>query len=716
MKLGRYFKQLGLLCGASLLVACGGSSGSSSSNKAPVITSAATFSVAENQLSAFTITATDEDNDTIVYSLEGGADVGMFNIGSSTGVVTFKVAPDYETKSSYSIVVGADDGSDKTTKSITVSITDVFEPALTSMPVITSLATATVPENQFSAITIVASDFSNSTMIYSIEPGADASSFDINSSTGVVTFKVAPDYETKSSYTFVAAAYNGSLKGTKSITITVSDIAENSEAVITSASAVSVAENQTSILRVTATDADGDTLSYLISGGVDATSVAINSSTGVLVFTVAPDYETKSSYSLIVGVSDGSSITTQELNITITDVAEGSAPIIATTSTQNANENQSRAFVVVATDIDADVITYTIEGGADANKFDINASSGVVTFKVAPDYETKSSYVVMVGAKDATHTTTKEITVSINNLDGASLVPQTAQTTSYVADDDGDYESGVTREFKDKSISLLGASFGHTLIDKATSLEWFNESVSDANHSGAQSFCENSVFALKSDWRLPTIDELNTLANRSKSNPVSFSELDGMKSSGFYWSLTAYKRGASSNMHYIYAMNGGLSLAWGDTLNGHVRCVRDTKEPRYEPLNRSNSVVYDAVHGLEWSDYSGLIFVNGGVRPNSIKEGTFAEAIAGCESLYSANKRDWRLPNINELATVVDFDKSSGSIFDNAFSLHSSGDYISSTTYEQSNSSALYINSKGFILAGSKSRTYKYRCVRTTGD
>lgn len=51
-------------------------------------------------------------------------------------------------------------------------------------------------------------------------------------------------------------------------------------------------------------------------------------------------------------------------------------------------ENQTAVTTVTATDLNAaDVLTYSISGGADAAKFAINASTGVLTFVAAPDYE-----------------------------------------------------------------------------------------------------------------------------------------------------------------------------------------------------------------------------------------------------------------------------------------------------------------------------------------
>ena len=61
---------------------------------------------------------------------------------------------------------------------------------------------------------------------------------------------------------------------------------------------------------VTATDADGDSLTYSISGS------EINiSGSGVLTFASVPDYETKNSYTATVTVSDGTDSVTQAITV-----------------------------------------------------------------------------------------------------------------------------------------------------------------------------------------------------------------------------------------------------------------------------------------------------------------------------------------------------------------------------------------------------------------
>jgi len=99
---------------------------------APSVSSSATASVAENQTSAIDVNAT--DTNTITYSISGG-DSASFSIDSSSGVVTFDSAPDYETKSSYSFTATATDTAGNTdTQSVTITVTDVDDanPTLSS--------------------------------------------------------------------------------------------------------------------------------------------------------------------------------------------------------------------------------------------------------------------------------------------------------------------------------------------------------------------------------------------------------------------------------------------------------------------------------------------------------------------------------------------------------------------------------------------------------
>jgi len=106
-------------------------------NEGPTVTSLATASVAENTTAVMTVTATDPDlNATLNYSIQGGADQAVFTIVPSTGVLTFKAAPDFENPTDsgannvYDVIVGVSDGTNTGTKAVTVTVTDVVEQTL----------------------------------------------------------------------------------------------------------------------------------------------------------------------------------------------------------------------------------------------------------------------------------------------------------------------------------------------------------------------------------------------------------------------------------------------------------------------------------------------------------------------------------------------------------------------------------------------------------
>ena len=165
--------------------------------------------------------------------------------------------------------------------------------------------------------------------------------------------------------------------------------------------AVSIAENTTAVTTVTATDPDvGQTLSYSIIGGADASKFTIGSTTGALSFVTAPNFELPTDaggnnvYDVTVQVSDGhGGIDTQAIAVTVTDVFENSAPIITSngggnTAAVSIAENTTAVTTVTATDPDVgQTLSYSIIGGADASKFTIGSTTGALSFVTAPNFE-----------------------------------------------------------------------------------------------------------------------------------------------------------------------------------------------------------------------------------------------------------------------------------------------------------------------------------------
>ena len=92
------------------------------------------------------VTATDDDNDTLEYSLEG-TDAASFEIDSSSGQISTVSGTNYdrESDSSYSVTVKADDGEGGTdTISVTINLTDVEEkPLAPDAPTVSSVENST---------------------------------------------------------------------------------------------------------------------------------------------------------------------------------------------------------------------------------------------------------------------------------------------------------------------------------------------------------------------------------------------------------------------------------------------------------------------------------------------------------------------------------------------------------------------------------------------
>ena len=200
---------------------------------APMITSPATASVAENTTAVLTVTATDADaGTTLTYTITGGADSARFSLDQSTRDLAFKTAPDFEAPGSadndnvYEVIVTASDGTNSTTQTITIMVTDVND----NNPMITSPATASIVENTTTVLTVTATDAdAGTTLTYAISGGVDQALFSINRTSGALTFITVPDFEMPddqggdNSYEVAVIASDGTNRDTQTITVTVTN-------------------------------------------------------------------------------------------------------------------------------------------------------------------------------------------------------------------------------------------------------------------------------------------------------------------------------------------------------------------------------------------------------------------------------------------------------------------------------------------------------------
>ena len=422
------------------------------SNNPPVFTAGATTtrSIPENTGGGSNIgtpiRATDADNNKLAYLLSG-TDASSFAIDGDTGQLKTNAALNHETKSSYTVTVTVSDGSGTDTITVTITVTDVNEaPVLAAGESITfSVAENTAARRNIGSALSATDPDEDNELTYSLG-GTDAASFGIVSTSGQLQTKAALDYEAKTSYSVTISVSDGK-GGSDSIdvTVNVTDVDENRAPSFSDGASTtrSVAENTGAGVdigtAVSATDPDNDTLTYTL-GGANAASFGINSTNGQLRTNAALDYETKTSYSVTITVSDSKLTDSITVTINVTDVPENRAPAFSegSSATRSIAENTASGVnignAVSATDPDTgNTLTYTL-GGTDSASFSINSTNGQLRTSAALNYESKTSYSVTITVSDSNLTDSITVTINVTNVNEAPTFTDGTSTTRSIAE------------------------------------------------------------------------------------------------------------------------------------------------------------------------------------------------------------------------------------------------------------------------------------------
>ena len=174
------------------------------------------------------------------------------------------------------------------------------------------------------------------------------------------------------------------------------------------------------------------------------------------------------------------------------------------------------------------------------------------------------------------------------------------------------------------------------IYDRNTGLQWQRSmKYQGITWNEAYTYCDKLEYAGFSDWRLPTPQEFLTTIDRRR----LFAQAEYFPCGATYW---------TSKNTYVFESNmGGIR---NPDLAHYKICVRGKELPvaSFESSTAGNSdiVVTDSKTGLMWQ------------KTTEVTD-TWKEALEYCENLNYAGFSDWRLPNINELASLLNYDKTS---------------------------------------------------------
>ena len=418
-------------------------------------------------------------------------------------------------------------------------------------------------------------------------------------------------------------------------------------------------------------DPNGDVITYQWS----LTPPAGSSTTLTASTTQMPNFtaDIAGTYSVQLVVNDGSLNSAPNI-ITVTASNTNSAPIA--NAGPDGTTYQNEAFTLDgsgSSDADGDSLSYqwSVISGEGGSFSSTTAQSPTFT------PTNSGSYLIQLIVNDGT-TNSLADNMTLTSIE-VQLLKKTGQTIAYATYDDGYFQVGENENY---------IVDGETIIDNKTNLTWQNSDpyiIGSKTYSQAQSYCTSLNLNGHNDWRLPTAYELLSTVTKARTRPA-INLLFSIDYSD-YWTSTQLSDGDYRVIDFDY----GINQPENSNSYNEVRCVRGSMA--VVNIQKSGDVVIDHTHKLMWQDNA------------SLDKKDFNEALSSCESLNLHGATDWRLPNINELLSVTDFQNTNG-IFNSIFEYNEKSDAIWSSTTDTSytNDALTIMNKKTTIFF---STTYK---------
>lgn len=425
-------------------------------NDAPTA-AAAVFALDEDARFEGVLAAADIDGDALKYTLVGKAKHGEAAVDPATGAVSFVPAKDFNGEDA--IAIDVSDGKLKATAKVTFRVA-----AVNDGPVVAALGLATAEDSTVSGA-LKASDVDSENLTFAIAAPPAHGDATVDAWTGAVSYRPAPNFNGPDA--FAVEVSDGALSARAEVAVSVAAV---NDAPIARSAAAAVDEDAALDGTLVAADVDGDVLTWKLGrkpkhGTLEANGPAYR-------YVPAPDFHGADSFTF--EVSDGrlkSATAVVSLEVKSVNDAPVAGPVSLST-----DEDVAAVGNVVATDVDGDPLTYRISQPAHQGEAAVDARTGAVTYRPAPNANGADTFAIE--ASDGKLTATAQVAVAIAPVYDAPIARpatlDTAEDTRADAQLPGSDPDGEPLTFHLLSKPRLGAV---ELLDPATGAVRFTPSA-----------------------------------------------------------------------------------------------------------------------------------------------------------------------------------------------------------------------------------------------
>ncbi|WP_020676373.1 fibronectin type III domain-containing protein [Geopsychrobacter electrodiphilus] len=180
-----------------------------------------------------------------------------------------------------------------------------------------------------------------------------------------------------------------------------------------------VTENSTLNFTISASDPDGNSLTYSVTGLPAGAS--FNPTTHA--FSWTPNTSQAGSYSLTFSANDGSLSASETITISVGDLNR--APVLASIGNKTVNEGSALIFIISGSDPDGNNLIYSVTGLPGGASF--NATTH--TFSWTPNSSQAANYSLTFSVSDGSLSDSETITISVGNLNQAPVLASIGSKT-----------------------------------------------------------------------------------------------------------------------------------------------------------------------------------------------------------------------------------------------------------------------------------------------